>query len=247
MFDLHFYTKFQNMITDESRYIKRKLFCLTLIILLVFHFNGLYGQQTHEHEHIQSDISLYERQEAQNQVRMYWQMPNRVLDEIGVESGQIIADVGCGIGYFTMRLAKKVSNSGMVYASDIDTGALAFLKEKAVRQNIRNLKIIQGKEDDPLLPGSAIDMVLIVNTIHLIDRPSEYLSNLKSCLKPDGKVVIVQWDAEKMDSEAPDWSAEDRKKYTQQTTLRIIYDADYDVERILDFLPVQLIYICCPR
>ena len=50
-----------------------------------------------------------------------------------------------------------------------------------------------------------------------------------------------------MDPEAPDWSAEDREKYTQQTTLRIIYDAGYEVERILDFLPMQLIYICYPR
>ena len=144
------------------------------------------------------------------------------------------------------RLANKVGKSGIVYASDIDLGALTFLKEKAERQNIRNLKIIQGKADDPLLPDSAIDIVLIVNTVHLIDRPSEYLSNLKSCLQPDGCVVIVQWDAEKMDSEAPDWSAEDREKYTQRTLLRIIYDAGFEIKRILDFLPMQLIYICCP-
>ena len=225
---------------------RRELLDQILFILVIFHFNGLYGQETHEHEHTQSSMSLYERREEQDQVRMYWQMPNRVLDEIGVESGQIIADVGCGIGYFSVRLAKKVDKSGLVYASDIDRGALAFLKMKTERQNIRNLKIIHGKEDDPLLPRAAIDMVLIVNTIHLIDRPTEYLSNLKSCLKPDGRIVIVQWDAEKMDSEAPDWSPEDREKYTQQTTLRIIYDAGCEVERILDFLPMQLVYICCP-
>jgi ubiquinone/menaquinone biosynthesis C-methylase UbiE len=178
---------------------------------------------------------------------MYWQMPNRVLDEIGVKSGQTIADVGCGIGYFSVRLASKVGNPGIVYASDIDRGALDFLREKMERQNIQNLKIIEGKRDDPLLPDSSIDIVLIVNTIHLIDRPSSYLSNLKSSLQPDGYVVIVQWDAEKMDPEAPDWSAEDREKYTQRTTLRIIYDAGFEIKRILDFLPVQLIYICYPR
>ena len=226
---------------------RRKLFYSFFFILVVFNFNGLYSQETNEHDHTQSGRSWYEKREEQDQVRMYWQMPNRVLDEIGVESGQTIADVGCGIGYFSVRLAKKVGKSGIVYASDIDRGALAFLREKAERQNIGNLKIIHGKEDDPLLPGSAIDMVLIVNSIHLIDRPSEYLAALKSCLRPDGRVVIVQWDAEKMDSEAPEWSAEDREKYTQQTTLRIIYDAGCEVERILDFLPVQLIYICCPR
>jgi ubiquinone/menaquinone biosynthesis C-methylase UbiE len=226
---------------------KRKLSYQILLIIIVFISNGLYSQETQEHEHTQSDMSWYENREEQDNVRMYWQMPNRVLDEIGVKSGYNIADIGCGIGYFSVRLAKKVGESGIVYASDIDLGALAFLKEKTERQNIRNLKIIQGKEDDPLLPSSAIDMVLIVNTIHLIDRPSAYLSNLKSCLKPDGCIVIIQWDAGKMDSEAPDWSAEDKEKYKQQTTLRIIYDAGHDVERILDFLPMQLIYICSPR
>jgi ubiquinone/menaquinone biosynthesis C-methylase UbiE len=227
--------------------VKRKLFYQLLFISVVFHYNGLYGQESHKHDHTQSDMSWYEKQEEQDQVRMYWQMPNRLLAEIGVKSGQTIADVGCGIGYFSVRLAKKVGKSGIVYASDIDSGALAFLEAKTEQQNIRNLKIIHGKEDDPLLPGAAIDMVLIVNTIHLVDRPYEFLSNLKSCLKPDGRVVIVQWDAEKMDSEAPDWSAEDREKFTQQRTLRIIYDAGCEVERILDFLPMQLIYICCPR
>jgi len=223
---------------------KRKLFYQILFIILVFYSNGIFSQETHEHT--QSNISSYEKREEQDQVRMYWQMPNRVLDEIGVAPGNTIADVGCGIGYFSVRLAKKVGKSGIVYASDIDRGALAFLKEKTEAQKIQNLKIIQGREDDPLLPSSVIDMVLIVNTIHLIDRPSEYLSNIKSCLKPDGCIVIIQWDAGKMDPEAPDWSAEDREKYTQQTTLRIIYDAGYEVERILNFLPMQLIYICCP-
>ena len=223
---------------------KRKLFYRFLFIFVIIHFNGLYGQESHKHEHSQSGMSLYDRWEVLDQVRMYWQMPNRVLDEIGVESRQNIADVGCGTGYFSLRLAGKVGESGMVYASDIDQRALSILKEKMEKQKLRNLKIIHGKTDDPLLPESAIDMVLMVNTIHLIDRPSEYLSNITSCLKPDGRIIIVQWDAEKMDSEAPDWSAEDREKYTQQTTLRIIYDAGCEVERILDFLPMQRIYIC---
>jgi len=226
---------------------KRNLSYQILFIIIVFNSNTLYSQETHEHEHKQSDKTWYEKREEQDQVRMYWQMPNRVLDEIGVESGYTIADVGCGIGYFSVRLAKKVGQSGIVYACDIDSGALAFLKEKLERQNIRNLKIIQGMKDDPLLPSSEIDMVLIVNTIHLIERPTEYLSKLKSCLKPDGCIVIIQWDARKMDSESPDWSAEDREKYTQRTTLRIIYDAGFEIERILDFLPMQLIYICDPR
>ena len=81
---------------------KRALFYQILSIVIVFNYNGLYGQEAHEHEHAQTGMSIYGKREEQDQVRMYWQMPNRVLDEIGVDSGQTIADVGCGIGYFSI-------------------------------------------------------------------------------------------------------------------------------------------------
>ena len=90
------------------------------------------------------------------------------------------------------------------------------------------------------------DLVLIVNTIQFIKEKSVFLNNIRGCLKEDGKLVFVQWDAEKMDSEAPGWNSEDREKYTMRTMLKMIYDADYEVLEIKDFLPMQLIYICQP-
>jgi len=179
--------------------------------------------------------------------RMYWQLPLRVLEEIGVVQGMRVADVGAGDGYFTLRLAEAVGASGDVFASDIDADALHVLEEKRNSAGVRNVHIIQGTEDDPLLPDSFIDLVLIVNTIHLVDNPPVFLENVRRSLKPGGTVVFVQWSAEKMDSEAREWDETDRARYTLRTTLRTIYDGGLEVVRLLDFLPMQNIYVCEAR
>ncbi|UCC74170.1 MAG: methyltransferase domain-containing protein [Gemmatimonadota bacterium] len=179
--------------------------------------------------------------------RWYWQMPLRVLREIGVESGMRVADVGAGDGYFTLRLAEAVGASGEVFASDIDADALHVLEERRDSAGIENFRIIQGTEDDPLLPDSTIDLVLIVNTIHLVDNPTIFLGNVRRSLRPGGRVVFVQWAAEKLDSEAVGWDATDRARYTLRTMLRTIYDGGLEVVRFRDFLPMQNIYVCEAR
>jgi len=179
--------------------------------------------------------------------RMYWQMPLRVLEAIGVKPGMRVADVGAGDGYFTLRLAAAVGARGEVFASDIDASALHRLEEKRDSAALQNVHIIHGTEDDPLLPDASIDLVLIVNTIHLVDRPAVFLQNVRRSVRPNGTIVFVQWSAEKMDSEAVEWDETDRARYTLRTTLRTIYDGGLEVVRLLDFLPMQNIYICEAR
>jgi ubiquinone/menaquinone biosynthesis C-methylase UbiE len=157
-----------------------------------------------------------------------------------------IADVGAGIGYFTLKLAKRVGEKGVVYASDIDEKALVFLNERRKESDLDNIIIIHGKEDDPLIPRESIDLVLIVNTIHLVKEKAAFLNNIRNSLNENGKLVFVQWDAEKMDSESAGWDHKDRELYTMQTMLKMIYEANYEVVEIKDFLPMQMIYICQP-
>lgn len=174
-------------------------------------------------------------------------MPRRVMEEIGVKTGMRVADVGTGDGYFTLRLAEAVGAGGEVFASDVDAAALRVLEERRDSANLHNVRIILGTEDDPLLPDSTIDLVLIVNTIHLVDNPTAFLGNVRLSVKPGGRVVLVQWSAEKLDSEAVGWDPADRERYTLRTTLRTIYDGGLEVVRLLDFLPMQNIYVCEAR
>lgn len=217
---------------------------LFFMFLVMPSFGFSYQEQGHQHK--QKGLELYEEQQIRYGDRFYWQMPNRVMDELNITPGMTIADVGAGIGYFTLILAKRVGEKGKVYASDIDEDALAILNEQGKELELDNIVIIHGQEDDSLLPKDSVDLVLIVNTIQFVKEKTAFLNNIRSSLKKNGKLVFIQWDAEKMDSELPGWSKEDREKYTIHTMLNMIYAANYEVLDIKYFLPMQLIYICQP-
>jgi len=202
--------------------------------------------QNQEHRHKDTGRKQYEEQLKLYEDRWYWQMPQRVMDELDIGPGMNVADVGAGIGYFTLMLSKRVGETGKVYASDIDENALAFLNERRKEQGLKNILIIHGREDDPLIPEASVDLVLIVNTIQLVKEKTAFLNSIRDSLKENGKLVFIQWEAEKMDSESPGWDSKDRELYTIHTMLKMIYDADYEVIEIKDFLPMQLIYICQP-
>ena len=88
-------------------------------------------------------------------------------------------------------------------------------------------------------------MILMVNVINLLDNFNDIVSKLKSSLKPTGLFAIVQWDAEKLDHQLADWE-EDRSQLPLRSTLRMIYDANCEVDRVEHFLPVQNFYFCRP-
>jgi ubiquinone/menaquinone biosynthesis C-methylase UbiE len=202
--------------------------------------------QNQEHQHKNTGLKQYEERQKRYENRWYWQMPQRVMNELDIGPGMNVADVGAGIGYFTLKLSKRVGKTGKVYASDIDENALAFLNERRKDAGLDNIIIIHGREDDPMLPKASVDLVLIVNTIQLVKEKTVFLKNIRNGIKEKGKLVFIQWDAEKMDSEMPGWDSQDRERYTMYTMLKMIYDANYEVLEIKDFLPMQLIYICQP-
>lgn len=212
-----------------------RLICLITLVMAVS--TGV-GTAQHQHE-----SSAREK----DRDRWMWQLPRHVIESIGVKPGMTVADVGAGDGYFSVLLAERVGKSGLVFANDIDERALGVLQERCRNEKIENISIIKGKPDDPLLPEAAFDLALLVNVIHLIEEPTVFLEYLKKSLKPKGVIVFVQWDADKMAVESPGWDPEDRAKYSQQTTLRMIGEAGLEVVRTETFLPVQNIYICIVR
>jgi arsenite methyltransferase len=217
---------------------------LCMLILLLPSAAFLWQEQEQEHEHAHSGLQQYEERLQRYAVRMYWQMPLRVMDELDIGPGMSVADVGAGIGYFTLKLSERVGETGRIYASDIDENALAFLDGRRKEEGLENITIIQGREENPLIPEASVDLVLIVNTIQFVKEKTAFFDNIRGSLKENGRLAFIQWDAAKMDSEMPGWNGEDRDRYTMRTMLKMIYDADYEVLEIKDFLPMQLIYIC---
>jgi predicted methyltransferase len=120
-----------------------------------------------------------------------WQKPNEVLAALKLRPDAIVADIGAGTGYFTVRLAQLVP-SGTVYAVDIEEGMLGFIADRAKKTGLENVRTAKGSADSPNLPEK-VDLVLIVDTYHHIDARVSYLGKIAASLKPGGRIAIVDF------------------------------------------------------
>lgn len=116
---------------------------------------------------------------------------NRVMDILGIAPGKAVADIGAGSGWFTVRAARRVGAGGMVYAVDINPEAVHYVGERAQKEQLQNVKTILSKADDPLLPASSVDAVLLLKTYHEVAKPVVLLENLRAALRPGAKVGVI--------------------------------------------------------
>ena len=121
------------------------------------------------------------------------EQPERALDLIGVAPGTTVADVGAGSGYMTTRLANRVGPSGKVYANDLQPALLQIVKDKAGRAGLTNIETVLGTEDDARLPERTIDLALLVDVYHEFSQPAKMLQSLSRALKPNGRLVLVEY------------------------------------------------------
>lgn len=124
--------------------------------------------------------------------REQWQKVDAVLQAMGVAPGVAVADLGAGDGFFTVRLAKAVGEQGKVYAVDIAADALRRLRTRVANDRLTQVEVIEGTTEDPKLPAGTLDAVLIVNAYHEMKAFKEILPKLRSALKPDGRLVIIE-------------------------------------------------------
>ena len=120
-----------------------------------------------------------------------WQKPHEVIAALGLKPRAIVADIGAGTGYFSMRLAHVLSG-GKVYAVDLEPDMVKHLVARAKRENLANVVAVQAAADDPRLPEK-VDLVLMVDTYHHIDDRRGYFARLKGSLKPGGRVAIIDF------------------------------------------------------
>jgi len=125
--------------------------------------------------------------------------PEHVLDVLDVKEGMVVADVGAGSGYFTMRISKRVGARGRVIATDLQPEMLAMIKKKVDETKATNVVTIVSTPRDAKLPRGEIDLVLMVDVYHELPWPSETLAQIKSSLRPNGRVALVEYRAEDPD------------------------------------------------
>jgi len=116
------------------------------------------------------------------------------MDILGIVSGKRVADIGAGSGWFTARAAHRVGPSGMVYAVDINPEAIRYIDRRVQDESLTNVKTILSKPDDPLLPKTAVDAVLLLKTYHEVVDPVALLEHLRWALRPGARLGIIDRD-----------------------------------------------------
>ena len=133
-------------------------------------------------------ISQLDVVEAQ---RDQWQRPTEIVQALAIKPGDTVAEIGCGSGYFSLKLASAVGKGGQVYAEDIRRLPLMFLWFRTILKNDRNIRVVHGEEGDPHLRAQAVNEVLIANTYHELTDPQAILAYVGQALIPGGRLVVV--------------------------------------------------------
>lgn len=162
-----------------------------------------------------------------------WQQPEAVLHALGVGSGQVIAELGSGTGYFTFRLAARVGPTGRVYAVDVDRQLLAHIARQASREGLRNIETVPADADDLHLPPGAIDVVFTSNAYHHLTGRVSYFAGLRQALRPEARVAIL-------DNKGGSWFGKLFGHWSDSAVIRAeMQAAGYRLETEHTFLPQQ--------
>lgn len=122
-----------------------------------------------------------------------WQKPHEVVMALDLKPGMVVADIGAGSGYFALRFARHVGDTGAVLAVDVSQPMLDAVRTRAQAASLGTVRTILARPDDPLLPDAGVDVVFTCDTWHHIEQRPAYLAKVRRALKPGGRFVIVDF------------------------------------------------------
>ena len=190
------------------------------------------SHQTHQHSFGGAEQWA---QEFDDPKRDAWQKPHEVIQALALKPDAVVADIGSGTGYFSVRLAHMVPK-GRVYGEDIEPDMVKYLAERAKRDGLENLISVKGAPGDPLLPEK-VDLILMVDVFHHIEGRDRYFRTLHDSLKPGGRIAIIDFRMESL--EGPPKSA----RSTPEAIKAELNRAGYTLVEEHAFLPNQYFLI----
>ena len=153
--------------------------------------------------------------------------PEGIIEAVGIHEGMIIGEAGAGDGYFTFPLARKVGETGRIYANDIDRRRLQIIERRCVSQNIYNITTVIGEVDNPLFPVGNLDMVIMRYVFHDLTEPIAWMKNVKQYMNPDALLVIIDMAPEKISN-----YHENHPYRTEKEVREFMAQTDFILERI---------------
>jgi ubiquinone/menaquinone biosynthesis C-methylase UbiE len=159
--------------------------------------------------------------------RRKWQDPKKILEDIGLRKGLTFMDIGCGNGYFIFPASEIVGITGKVYGLDINQQSIKNIKQKAQKEELKNIILKSGKAEDFIFCENCADIVFFSIVLHDFENPIKVLTNAMKMLKSSGKLINLDWKKEQMDI-GPPFSI----RFSKETAIRLIEKTNFKVEGI---------------
>ena len=167
-----------------------------------------------------------------------WQKPHEVIQALALKPDAVVADIGSGTGYFSVRFA-NMTPKGRVYGVDTEPDMVKYLADRAKREGLKNITAVQAKPDDPRLPEK-MDLIILVDVYHHVGDRERYFRQLRNSLKPGGRLAVIDF---RMDApEGPPRSARIAPDRVKAELKR----AGYALAREHTFLPNQYFLVFQP-
>jgi ubiquinone/menaquinone biosynthesis C-methylase UbiE len=166
--------------------------------------------------------------------RIQEEEPDRMLAALEIKKGSVVADVGAGVGYHVWRLAELVGPTGKVFAEDIQEDMLRLLSKNIKDRKLQNVDIVLGTPTDPKLPERSLDLVLMVDVYHEFSDPIAMMKRIQAALKPDGRVVLVEFR-----KEDPNVPIQPLHKMSVQDVRSELEPLGFKFQSTIEFLPWQ--------
>jgi arsenite methyltransferase len=193
-----------------------------------------HGQKTHKvPSHRFDDIAVWVKV-FEDPERDAWQKPDEVIRTMKLKSGDVIADIGAGTGYFTRRFAVAVGPEGKALGLDIEQSMIGYMNKDAKRLNLNNYVARRVKSDDPELAPASVDVVFLCDTYHHIEDRVNYFKRVAAGLKPGGRLVIVDFYKKELPYGPPP-----AHKLAKDVVIDELRRAGYSLKQDLRFLPYQ--------
>lgn len=155
------------------------------------------------------------------------------IRNLPIKANSVVADIGAGTGYYTFRIAPKVP-TGKVYAVELQSDAINFLKNKSKQLKLTNVEVVKGTGQSLNLPENSIDMAIMVDVYHELSYPHEYLQALYRSLKPDGKLLLLEYRGED-----PNVPIKELHKTTVAQDNKELAANGFKLMQDKEFLPIQ--------
>ena len=169
------------------------------------------------------------RYPGEEALRRKWRKPETTLKAIGLHSGMVFMDIGCGDGFFAIPAAQLVGEKGRVYAVDIDDSAIDRLKRKAAEKGLRNVTATVGAAEETVFCDECADMVFYSIVLHDFRDPAKVLRNAKKMLKPSGTLVNLDWKKKPMLFGPPV-----HIRFSEEQASNLIKQAGFRIESVRD-------------